>query len=278
MRAVASGLDSGAAAYARMLLDPCNAPMLPPTFSGMGTGQYRRFRTVFTIPTSVEGTFQFSPGINIKTVATHVLANQGTNYTFNNSALFSNAELDGTVESRCLAACVKVRYIGPESARAGVIGMRTSPFAYLEGAQVSSNAVQMSECAVLNRIGEVLHEVKFVPGVGDEVFTNNQGGIINLPRAIGSFGFTYQGVPDSSLQVEVTAIIELETRSSNVPNVVPPSSRNTTNQVLGALGPPIRWAFSHVVAPTIRAAAGVAMNTSTSGISAVSMGTRLLTL
>lgn len=276
---ISNGLDAGAAAYARMLVDPCNAPMLPSTYSGMGTGQYRRFRSVFTVPASVEGTYMFTPSANMQTVATHVAANAGTNYTFNNALLFASGDLDATVELRCLAACVKVRYIGPEQDRAGIIATRTSPFAYVQGSQVTLNSIMVSESAVINRLGEVQHEVKFVPGLGDEQFNPGFGGASASDlRRLGAFGFSYQGIPNASLQVEVTAIMEIETRNSMVPNVIPPSSRNTTNQVLAALGPPAKWAFGHIVAPTIRATAGLAMNSLTSSFNTVSMGARLLTL
>lgn len=278
VKRVTSQLDNGAKMFARMLMDPCNAPLTAPTYSGMGTGVYRRFRSVFNIPTSVEGTYMFTPGSNIQTVATHVAANAGNVYTFNQSIIFATAELDGHIESRCLAACVKVRYIGPETSRAGVIGLRTSPFAYLANGETSFNRTMQSECPQLNRTGEVLHEVKFVPGSGDEIFSGNLGSGALLNKTQGSFGFTYAAVPDASLQVEVTAIIELETRSGLLPNIAPPTSSNTTNQVLGALGPPARWAFGHVIAPTIRAMAGAATNTVSNAMSAYTSPALLLSL
>lgn len=273
-----SSLDAAGLAHARMLADPCNALMAPPCYSGMGTGEYRRFRRIINVPLAVEGSYSFVPGGNFFLAATHIAGNAGTDYTFNGYELFPSTQLDAKTESRCIAACVKIRYTGAESERKGVIGLRTSPFCYNYGAEVSKNDTQLTGCPLLNRVGEVQHEVKFVPGTGDELFTGNFGGPIGPLNTHGSFGFTFSDVPTLTLQIEVTAIIEIEARESMVVNSVAPTSRNTVNNVLSALGPPARWAYGHVVAPTIRAAAGAAMQTIASGVNARSVGATLLML
>lgn len=276
---VLAGLDAAGAAHARMIMDPCNAPMMPSTYSGMGTGQYRRYRNIIAIPsTAVEGTYMFAPGSNLGFVATHVLSNVGLPYTFSSFGLFGSPELDGNNESRCLAACVKIRYVGTEGERKGTIGLRTSPFNYVFNALTSDNPTQLRETQIINRTGEVLHEVKFVPGAGDELFTPNAGSVVNTQRTLGAFGFTFAGIQPGSLQVEVTAIIEVEIGSQLVSSVVPPSSRNTVNNVLSALGPPIRWAFNNLVVPTIKSTYSSAMQTALSGNNVASIGMGLLTL
>lgn len=273
-----SALDAAGLAHARMLADPCNALMSPPCYSGMGTGEYRRFRRILNIPLSVEGSYTFLPGANLFLAATHIAANAGNPYTFNGFQLFPTDQLDTGTESRCIAACVKIRYTGTEAERKGVIGLRTSPFSYNVGGQVSTNDEQLTGCPLLNRLGEIQHEVKFVPGTGDELFTGNFGGTVVPVNTHGSFGFTYSDVPTLSIQIEITAIIEIEPRGSMVVNSVAPTSRNTVNNVLSALGPPARWAYGHIVAPTVRAVAGAAMQTMTSGLNAKSVGATLLTL
>lgn len=273
-----SALDAAGLAHARMLADPCNAPMSPSCYSGMGTGEYRRFRRILNVPLAVEGTYIFVPGANFFLVGTHTIGNAGNPYTMLGEALFQTDQLAPGTESRCIAACVKVRYTGTEAERKGVIGMRTSPFAYTIGNQVTTNDEQLTGCPLLNRVGEVQHEVKFVPGTGDELFTGNFGGTVSPLNTHGCFGFTFSDVQTLTLQVEVTAIIEIEPRTSMVVNSVAPTSRNTVNNVLAALGPPSRWAYGHVIAPTIRAAAGAAMQTISSGLNAKSIGGMLLTL
>lgn len=273
-----SALDAAGLAHARMLVDPCNALMGPPCYSGMGTGEYRRFRRILNIPLAVEGTYTFVPGANFFVAGTHTSGNAGNPYTLVGFKLFETDQLEGGVESRCIASCVKVRYTGTEAERKGVIGLRSSPFAYNAGGLVTTTDVQLTQCPLLNRVGEVQHEIKFVPGTGDELFTGNFGDAVSPLNTHGCLGFTFSDVQTLSLQIEVTAIIEIEPRQSMVVNTVAPTSRNTVNNVLSALGPPARWAYGHVVAPTIRAAAGAAMQTVSSGLNARSMGGLLLTL
>lgn len=276
---IASNLDQGAMQHARMLMDPCNAHMAQPVYSGMGTGQYRRCRVIFSPPaTAAEGTYVFCPGTNSKLVATHVAANIGNPYTFNKSELFGNGILPADSETRCIAACVRIRYLGSEYERGGCIGTRTSPFLYYTELQVSNNADALTSCTLINRVGEVMHEVKFVPGVGDELFSPTWGSTVPSPRQLGSFGFTWSNMLGSQFQVEITAIMEIEAAAGTVPAPIAPSSRNTLNQVLTALGPPAQWAYGHVIAPTIRSAASGIVQSLTSGINTVSLGTKLLTL
>lgn len=272
-----STLDAAALAHARMLADPCNASMGPPCYSGMGTGEYRRFRRILNIPAAVEGTYSFIPGANVFIAGTHTINNSGQPYTYQAFNLFPTDQLSA-VESRCIAACVKVRYTGTESERKGVIGLRSNPFVYAVDAQVSTAAEDLTACPLLNRVGEVQHEVKFVPGTGDELFTGNWGASITPFSTLGACGFTFTDAQTLTLQVEITAIIELEPKTSMVVSSVPTPSRNTLNNVLSALGPPTRWAYGHVVAPTVRAMAGAAMQTISSGVNAKSVGAMLLTL
>lgn len=274
-RAVAS-IDAGAAMFARLLRDPCNAPMCSPTYGGMGTGEYRRYRSIFKpAVTAVEGSYIFTPGANAMNSATHIAVNAGTNYTYANAAPIVPNTNFTQLEARCLAACVKIRYTGSELNRAGVIGLRTAPHQYVSTGQVSNYASDLALCSKINRLGEVLHEVKFVPGIADEQFTEMFISVSS--KELGSFGFTWSGVPGDTLQVEITMVIEQEVGFGLVPAITTPASRNTTNQVLSALGPPVNWAFGHLVYPTLKSVASSAMQ-SISQTGAYSAGNMLLTL
>lgn len=270
-----SSVDNQAAAFARLLADPCNAPMCAPTYTGMGTGEYRRYRRIISIPvTAVEGTYVITPGMNRYCFATHIAANAGANYTFDNvSNIYSTASAT-TVEARCLAACVKVRYTGPEQTRGGVIGLRTLPFQYININQTSNIASDMTNSALINRVGEVMHEVKFVPGNADQGFTSTTP---PNERELGCFGFSFSGVPAGTLQIEMTVVMEIESEPGIVPSPITPSSGNTLNQVLSALGPPARWAYNNLAVPTIKSVTSRAMQ-SLNQTGASSVGTLLLTL
>lgn len=274
-RAIAN-IDANAAAFARLLADPCNAPLCAPTYTGMGTGEYRRYRKIITIPTTaVEGTYVVTPGLNIFKFATHIAANAGTNYNYSNFSNIYSPSDSYSLECRCLAACIKIRYTGAEQARSGVIGLRTLPFQYINSGQISNIASDMTNNTLINRVGEVMHEVKFVPGNADQGFTIVTAA--SNEREMGSFGFSFQGVPAGSLQIEITAVMEIESEPGIVPTSITPSSHNTLNQVLSALGPTSRWAFNNLAVPTIKSVATRAMQSITQ-TGASSAGRLLLTL
>lgn len=271
-----NGLDVGGIKHARMLLDPCNAEMTMSTYAGMGTGQFRRVRKILEIaPTVTEGTYSFTPGTNV--FRYWATATPGAAGALIPVSLFSVAELTTQTDTRCIAACVKVRYIGPESNRSGVVALRTAPFSYHVDGETVLASEEISKCQVSNRTGEVLHEVRFVPGIGDETFTPHTSTNF-LTRTCGTFGLAFVNVPPGSLQFEVTAILEVEPTSGYVMGIVPPPSRNTTNHVLSALGAPISWAFNHLVVPTIKSVLTPAMQTGISGASVVSNAMKMLTL
>lgn len=275
---VMGAMDAGAKSFARMLLDPCNAPMCPSTYAGMGTGEFRRYRRILNVPaTAVEGSYIITPGANILNWGSHVAANRGTPYQYSNQeTIFSSIPAD--TETRCLAACVKVRYTGAEQSRQGTIGLRTLPFRFLEAGSTSSAAIDMENCPQINRCGEVTHEVKFVPGTADELFTSVAGTpVIDNLKNLGSFGFVFSGINAGTLQIEITAIIEIEAPAGIVPVATTPPSKNTTNQVLSFLGPVAKWAFNTYAVPTIKSGLSAAMQSLTT-TDAVSAGAMMLTL
>lgn len=270
-------LDVMGAKYRRLLYDPCYADMVAPTYAGAGTGQYRRMRSLIQIPgTAVEGCWIFQFGNNSLWAASHILANAGTNYTFNAATtLFNSTALttSGT-QFRCLAGCVKVRYTGAEQTRAGTIGLAsvTSPFR-LPG-NVSTAITDLARCPVINRTQEVMHEAKFIPNQRDEEMSVQLTSEGNSTIAV-----VFRGVPAGTIQLESTAIYEVEPNDENIPlSTLPAASRNTLNQVLASLGPAVNWAYGHVVAPTIRAVAGQAMQTAGNFVSSAQVAMPLLTL
>lgn len=263
-------MDEGARAFRQLLVDPCNAPMASPVYSGLGTGQFRRFRTLIAAEgNSVEGTYVFQLATNTRWQGSHIAGTAGSNYTYSSgSAIFTNGDIYAQQNMRCLAGCVKVRYTGSEASRSGSIALLTSPTPLGFPGGTSSAESDMIKCPMVNRTGEVQHEVKFVPGQRDEAFTSpTVGGSIQVSLTHGVLAVVYRGTPAATLTFEVTGVYEMEASGGTITSVVPPSSV-TLNQVLRSLGPITSWAYGHVVAPTLRAIAGKAQNTVYSAVSA----------
>lgn len=246
-------LDSAALKHRQLLLDPCNAEMSNGCLAGLGTGQYRRFRSILASDgASVEGTYVFQLGTGLVYNGTHVAGTAGTAYTFGTASNVFQPQLNTSTNLRCLAGCIKVRYLGAESARAGTIGMAVVPGQYLAPGSSSTAVGDLARTPFNARFGEVVHEVKFAPAQADEEFHN----ALTLEPKCTSIVITYRGIPASSLQFEITACYEIEDTTLVVPLAShTPQSRNTLNHVLQSLGPVSSWAYSHVVAPTIRSMA-----------------------
>lgn len=285
-----AGIDEGARRFRQMLLDPCNSPMCAPTYTGGHSGNYRRIRRIFNIgATEVEGIYVFQLGTNMMLLGGHSAPNAGTNITLTNDALFyANGAVgidSAGTEIRALAGCVKVRYTGAESARAGVIGMATGQVMGMPGAIVGAdNYVSFSP--VVGRVGESLHEAKFVPLAGDEEFAEPRvsGGSSTWLKNKSCIAVAFRGVPAGSIQFEITAVLELDSSNTGsnsagfVASSIAPSSSNTLSQVLRSLGPVSNWAFNHVVVPTIRGVASGVARTMANSAPFASAGMAMLTL
>lgn len=275
---MSSGLDVGALQHMALLKDPCNAPLKGTVYSGLGTGQYRRYRVMLpSAGSSVEGTYVFSFASNRFFQGTHVAGTAGTAYTYNAAQILINdpSLTQAAHEARCIAGCVKVRYTGPESDRAGLIGLAVMPGCFAAPAGAGSATGDMQQCPFVHRFGEVAHEVKFVPNAADEQFKP----LINLFPDNSSIVVTYRGIPAATLTFEVTVVYEVEQMSGVMPIACyTPSSNNTLNQVLRALGPPTMWAFSNVVVPTIRATVQKVARTGLSARGVGALGAALMSI
>lgn len=279
-----SGLDAGAIAHRNLLLDPCNASLGAPVYSGLGTGQYRRLRVIIAAEgNSVEGCYVFQLGTNSYWKASHVAGSSTTPYVFSSvQHIFQDGMISQTgVQLRCVAGCVKVRYVGAESARKGTIGLLAAPSSYQSPSFTSQAEIDTTVCPVVHRTGEVQHEVKFVPNASDETFRSPTVfmGAQNQTAFNSTLVVAYRACEPQTLQFEVTAVYEVETvGNDNVITTVAPSSSITLNQLMRSMGPVASWAYGTVVAPTLRAMAGKPGNTILSSVVAASRAVAALTL
>lgn len=250
-------LDAAALAYRRLLLDPCNAPLVAPPYAGFGSGSYLRVKSIKLVPAlATDGVFVFQPGTNLWW--------SGATNTAGAAIPVSSAgpiyNIAGVNQLRALAACVKVRYTGAEGSRAGTIGLMVGVPHYMpEGSATAITGLNV--CPFVSRFGETAHEVKWMPSAADEEFHDSSLAFFQ-PRS-SCLTVVVQGVTPGSVQVEITTAYEVEGATVNSTPMVatsPPSS-NTTNHILRSLGDYTMWAFSNVAVPVLKATAhaGVVM-------------------
>lgn len=247
---VRRGLDGGAAAWLRLLADPCNAPLTPGCYQGMASGMLYRTRTnVFVGGSAIDSFLAFVPSNVINTTGYYPIqwcstntagGSPGTRYGTPIAGLPSGARV------RCVAACIKIRYLGSELNRAGIVGHHlTNDLPFADGYPVGTSAAVppiptlQTTAQTLYRLGEVAHEVRWVPSFGDGNYVQNSvGGMATDVELGNAVALSIQGAPAGSIYYEVTSVWEVipDVASGLVPPEQPPASSNTVNDVLRAIG------------------------------------------
>lgn len=126
-RPVGRGLDAAAYAYARLLMDPCNAGVVQPIYPGSESGFLFRAENFFPVgetAAATGGVFHWTPGY-INTSNTECLfmnSVSGSASLALNPVGVAPGKLflaNNARGVRCVAACVRLTFPGAESARAG---------------------------------------------------------------------------------------------------------------------------------------------------------------
>lgn len=173
-------LDSAAAAYARLLADPCGAPIVHPIAPGGDTGFLIRcesFASYGLAGTETSGYFHWTPGY-MNSSNTEVLAKGSTGPTVAAPATvdtsapgktFFNANAKGL---RCVAACLKFTYPGSESGRSGRVHYGHTTAGIIDSTQnVTPDAVAQS-CQHYSRTPTDTVELYWKPNAADFEFND----------------------------------------------------------------------------------------------------------
>jgi hypothetical protein len=255
-------LDASARAYANLLADPCNAPLVHPTYSGSDGAYVVRFNTVNTyglVATSTSGILHWIPGA--------INATGG----LNNSLLYNESPSSATAATmtavnnlytpgglflqtnasnyRCIAACITVYWAGSELSRAGIVSTGNTDGALLTpGASVQPGQV-FPVLTYTERVPDSKIELRWRPSSADQLFQSSSTTVTNPSTNDTSknaaLTLFYYGLPAGvGITVEMTAVYEY------IPSIalglaVSPNSRNTSNntldQVINALDSTGDW-------------------------------------
>lgn len=255
-------LDASARAYANLLADPCNAPLVHPTYSGSDGAYLVRFNTVNTyglVATSTSGLLHWIPGA--------VNASGG----LNNSLLYNESPSSATAATmtavnnlytpgglflqanasnyRCVAACITVYWAGSELTRAGIVSTGNTDGALLTpGASVQPGTV-FPVLSHTERVPDGKIELRWRPSSADQLFQSSSTMVTNPTTndtaKNAALTLFYYGLPAGvGITVEMTAVYEY------IPSItlglsVAPTSRNTSNntldQVINALDSTGDW-------------------------------------
>lgn len=174
-------LDGGAAAYARLLADPCNSAVVHPVYPGGDAGYLFRAESFVTLgngATDTSGYLHWTPGY-VNSSNTQLLAAVGATSTGAVAAAASGSNAPGTQflatnakGARCVAACLKVMYPGAESGRSGRIHYGHTSSGLIDLAtSVSPDNVALTLQHYSRTPPETL-ELVWKPNIGDTEFND----------------------------------------------------------------------------------------------------------
>jgi len=245
---VARGLDSYAMAYAKLLSDPCAAPLVHPVYPGGDAGFLFRADSVLTFAggaTDTSGFVHWTPGY-VNSSNSDLIVGAGA---LPSTALTAATQGSGPGKAflganafgaRCVAACLKISYPGAESTRAGRLH-----YGHTQGGTIDSgDSVTVDGIAPLlqhyTRTPPEIVEVVWRPGIADTEF-NDPAAAASAPikDRKSSITVAWAGVPGATgMTFHFTAIYEWTPKptvgvSTNVSGKNP--SANSMDQVLDAL-------------------------------------------
>lgn len=170
-------IDAQGAAYARLLMDPCNAKITHPNYAGGSAGYLiRSEKTISLAPTAhTDGLIRWAPGTMGANGQDCIFMTASTPQSQVGVAPVTNPpgkEFLGASASsyRCVAACMKLIYPGAELNRSGMV------YAGNVTAQVVSlgDTVSIEEVVPLlpsyTRMPDTEIEIKWRPGFADQGF------------------------------------------------------------------------------------------------------------
>lgn len=251
-----SSLCASSKAYAALLLDPCNGPLLPGPFGNGNGGLVARFERDFTIGVGALETaaaVAFIPGMptvyNAATTSdTAALAwSQDTTKAPGTSYLGTNA-----IQVRCLSACVQVMWPGSELSRQGIISLGQGGAGGISSAITQIGQLRAAAQATERMPNDML-EIKWRPNDFEQNW-NSAAGILGTPSndeldKWSALYITASGMPASvGIRVRIVAVYEYIPRpdvmSGATTNIAKPSNTDTLGRVLSALDATGQWMIS----------------------------------
>jgi len=242
------GLDPSAAAYAKLLMHPCDSNLTHPTYGGSEGGYLIRsegFTTVGSGTTDTSGFIQWTPGMmgpNNTEFLFGTGSSSGTSMLATAAAVApGKAFLTATASVvRCVAACVKVSYPGAELDRSGRFHFGGASGSLVDSGQTVTvdGMAGTLEHYTRTPAGEI--EIVWKPNAADQMFTdpNIANGSIEKDRKA-AIVCAFTGLKAAQgINVRMTAVYEWQPQVGQgvaVPNTARSLSNNSLDQVINAV-------------------------------------------
>lgn len=209
--------DQQALAYAKLLLDPCHAPLTHPVGSPTGGILFRSqaILTLGALATTTCGVVHWVPG-SLNNGNTELFVANGlagaTPLTFATAASAPGKAFLAASSSdmRCVAACMRIMYDGSEAARSGRIAYGNTIGGFIQSSTTTSTDSLMAQMPVMERTPQAAAEIRWKPTQFDDAMIDPQA-TLNLQDRDrrGAITAMVVGHPvGAPLTVELTAVYE----------------------------------------------------------------------
>lgn len=249
-------LDGPAVAYAKLLADPCNGPLVHGLSTDGAGGIVSRFESDFIVNPGAGETaafYSFIPGLAVGQGSTTALASDISPITFGpliNRFAFLDIANRSVGSFRCLSACMTVYYPGSELSRAGVVGMMQSNYGDINDfVTVVTPGFLRSACTYVERTPADKLELIWTPSEQDLNWTEvgaSDTGIASSYAKRSAITMTAGGLPaGTGLRVRLTGVYEwkpLQITGIAMQRTVA-RSNNTLAHVLNVLDSTGDWVY-----------------------------------
>lgn len=244
-------LDANGRAYAALLSDPCNAPLVHPTYSGTEGGYLLRADQFYSTgfgATDTAGLQVFTPGL-VDSGGSGVIGFGASSGSTAVAPNFLGASLlpaytflvNSASAVRCVAACMKVTFPGAESARAGRIHYGQTSSGIVTTAAIAADNVAQA-LPNFSRVPADTIELIWKPNDADQLFMRPGSSMLDdnaKNNKSASLVFSWAGIPVSTgMTIHLTAVYEWQPKASqgiSVPNLSKSPSQNTLDEVVNFL-------------------------------------------
>lgn len=219
-------IDQNARAYARLIADPCRAPLVYPTYSGGEGGYLIRAESFVTYGSGTEtsGFVHWTPGFMNTTNSELLYAtvtDPGGNIVGANVSPDSPGKgfmAANAASMRCVAACLKFTYAGAETSRSGRVHIGTTNGGFINAVAGTTRSVNRiaSQLQTYGRTPAEGVECIWKPASGDQMYVNPQvAENVAVRDQKGSITCAWAGLPaGANVTIHYTAVYEWQPSSA----------------------------------------------------------------
>lgn len=253
-----AGLGAAGTAYAKLLVDPCNAPLVRGVFDGSGSSSVQRFEVDFINDSTALATgmsIAFIPGMAATFSQTATITSDSTAFSYNFLSASAASNSPGytflstnAASFRCLAACMQVSYPGSEQGRQGVVAAGLLNDTTLlpaivaadgGGGGTTTTSQVRTSLQHVERTPAAMIEIGWQPGFGDQREATFIGGEITNSQVDyqgrNALVVSAAGLPAATgLRIRLVAVYEWQPRFNQgiVASVSAPPAGPSLNKVL----------------------------------------------